>query len=882
MSNFVQGQRWVVDSEPELGLGTVVSVTGRTVNIFFELGDCERCYSIAQAPLTKIQYEVDDEIETADGETHIITAVHEHDGLIIYDTQSEKLIPETALSSSVKLNQPFMRLMTGQLDQPKWFYFKRLLDSSISKFWRSQLNGLLGVRASLVPHQLYVAQSACQKEKVRVLLADEVGLGKTIEAGMILSRLLRQERIERTLILVPDALQVQWFIELARRFNLKPDIYAGAEHEFLSGQIHIVPHSAFHQERDRLLEHPFDLTIVDEAHNIQEHQSDFETLKALSDSSEHLVLLTATPEQLGVKSHFERLKLLDPVKFSDFDQFQAQESHYSALNKSIQSLPSTRDELISTYNLSADLDDQALTHQLLDCHGIGRMMYRNVRKAVAGFPQRIVESHKIESEEWEAKYEWLAQWLTTHDSEKVLVIVHDIQQVFDCEQHLWNKHGIDAAVFHEEQSLIDRDKAAAYFADMENGSRILICSEIGSEGRNFQFCNQLVCLDLPTHPDMLEQRIGRLDRIGQKRDVMIHIPFASLSKSEQYYNWYHQILDCIAQQNPAASTIHNAHWESYQEITGNGDSKAEEELTKQVREELASLRQEIEDGRDALLEINSCRQPEANELAERIQQYELNSPLGLVEMASELFQFHFEESRAGAYNLIPSDKMLIPALPGIPPEGTEVTFDRDIANSREDFTFLTWDSQFISGLWELLHHSELGTASVAMLPSRQLPAGQCLLEGCYDVVVQAENAANCRPFFDALSLRTVALDISDKDLADALSEESLQNTIGNIKKYLAREIIQSKKADIPTWYKKVEKFAEAKISVITETALASAQAFYQQEQERFDRLNKMNQNFSEDEVIQLQEKADKVINAIKNNVHLRLSAIRLIIVTEPQ
>ena len=73
-------------------------------------------------------------------------------------------------------------------------------------------------------------------------------------------------------------------------------------------------------------------------------------------------------------------------------------------------------------------------------------------------------------------------------------------------------------------SILERDRAAAYFADEEFGAQVLICSEIGSEGRNFQFSHHLVLFDLPAHPDLLEQRIGRLDRIGQQHTIQLHVP----------------------------------------------------------------------------------------------------------------------------------------------------------------------------------------------------------------------------------------------------------------------------------------------------------------------------------------------------------------------
>src|SRR5687767_14548464 len=207
MAEFVAGQRWVVDAEPELGLGIVLAVDARVVTLAFPQAECERMYARQKAPLTRITFEVGDQIHTADGRSGTVVAAHEHAGLKFYDIGLEQLVPEAGLASEIKMNQPLLRLQTGQLDAAKWFAFRRQLDRSMARTWQSQLGGLLGVRANLIPHQLYVAHSACNRENVRVLLADEVGLGKTLEAGMILARLLRFERAQRVLLLVPDALQ---------------------------------------------------------------------------------------------------------------------------------------------------------------------------------------------------------------------------------------------------------------------------------------------------------------------------------------------------------------------------------------------------------------------------------------------------------------------------------------------------------------------------------------------------------------------------------------------------------------------------------------------------------------------------------------------------
>ena len=99
-------------------------------------------------------------------------------------------------------------------------------------------------------------------------------------------------------------------------------------------------------------------------------------------------------------------------------------------------------------------------------------------------------------------------------------------------------------LFHEGLPLVQRDRNAAWFAEPD-GAQLLICSEIGSEGRNFQFAHHLVLFDLPLNPGLLEQRIGRLDRIGQTQTIRIHVPYVESSSEECVLDWYHRGLDAI-------------------------------------------------------------------------------------------------------------------------------------------------------------------------------------------------------------------------------------------------------------------------------------------------------------------------------------------------
>src|SRR4029077_10615814 len=157
---------------------------------------------------------------------------------------------------------------------------------------------------------------------------------------------------------------------------------------------------------------------------------------------------------------------------------------------------------------------------------------------IRGFPSRIARLHPLEGDSSGVlMITWLIDLLRSLDPAKVLLICRTQAKVTAIDAALRQRvQNVKIALFHEGLSLIQRDRNAAWFAERD-GARILICSEIGSEGRNFQFSHHLVLFDLPLDPELLEQRIGRLDRIGQKSEIQVHVPYVAGSSHEVLVRW---------------------------------------------------------------------------------------------------------------------------------------------------------------------------------------------------------------------------------------------------------------------------------------------------------------------------------------------------------
>jgi len=210
LNEFHIGQRWFSENELELGLGEIIDFDSRRVSVHFSASDEQRIYSIRNAPIIRLRFEIGDKIQSNNGWSMIVTDIEENEFLYTYvgtgtDGQVCKL-KEAEITHTLTLNKPKTRLLNCQTDNASWFNLRYETRYHYSKSSKNSVHGLVGARVSLIPHQLYIANAISERPTPRVILADEVGLGKTIEAGLILHQKLQTNSISRALVIVPDTL----------------------------------------------------------------------------------------------------------------------------------------------------------------------------------------------------------------------------------------------------------------------------------------------------------------------------------------------------------------------------------------------------------------------------------------------------------------------------------------------------------------------------------------------------------------------------------------------------------------------------------------------------------------------------------------------------
>jgi ATP-dependent helicase HepA len=576
-------------------------------------------------------------------------------------------------------------------------------------------------------------------------------------------------------------------------------------------------------------------------------------------------------------------------------------------------------ELLEDDTASAAEKRQAsvrLIEHLLDRHGTGRVLFRNTRDAVRGFPQRKATLHPLplpaeyqdvlmqfsnielsepqlllspellyqsaseahrDWTELDPRVAWLSRRVKQLYPDKVLVITSSAQSAIDIASHLLHRAGIHAALFHEGMTIIERDRAAAFFADQESGSQLLVCSEIGSEGRNFQFAHHLIMFDLPLNPDLLEQRIGRLDRIGQRQTIEIEIPYLQQSAQEVICHWYHDGLNAFEHNSAAGHAVFVAVQALLLEqlncaTSGTTDIEVLMDKTRKYQQQFTA---ELQQGRNRLLEYNSCRRDVANQL-QALAQYEdtVSELADYLDLLFDCFGIDSEPHSATSLIIRPGEQMQTGSFPLLTEEGMTITYRREMALSREDIHFITWAHPLVTGAMELVESSELGNTALTSIKYRGTAAGSMLLEVLFQL--ESTSAASSR-YLPPMMIRVV-VDPQGDDHASRLTAEMVTEGREFVNQKTAKTIIRAYNGELQQMVALAEQAAQKQSPQLIEQVRVEAERMLNAELHRLRALQQINPSIRQDEIDFLQQQLTTTSAAIAS-ANLRLDALRVIVVT---
>lgn len=832
---------------PDLGPGKIISITGRNLLVYFPESDealrfaanTDALKPLALAAGSRALHEPSGDRVTIEAEA----------GEDCYRLSDGREIPIQELWPLPAESSPIDRLARGKIDSHEDFV-NRLDGLRLLRLREADgLGSFLGGRIELFPHQLYVASRACgllpsadsaedTEAPVRWLLADEVGLGKTVEACLVMNRLIYTGRVSRALVVAPETLTVQWLGELWRKYHqifvlIDDRRLADVERDHGPGFnpfevyrraiISIEQLAADPWLTQQAVEAGIDLLVVDEAHHLKRPEDEpgnpeYQAIAPIAELGRHILLLTATPLEDDAHGFFRLLQLLRP------DVFPEEQSFESLLEDRRKLPPCTsatrRDDiggLPPRHGLSIDIDDagwapmHALEKHLrkLEARNAAsrERKTRKIRYAMSSAAAlrplirardtkiaRLIEDASTN----DPRMLWLtaqaARW--RRQQEKTLVFVSHRESLEYLKESVERRGRVQVGVFHEDLTPERRDIEVAQFR-LEDGPALLISTECGGEGRNFEFCKRLVLFDLPWNPTMVEQRIGRLDRIGrvQPTEIIYFRPprglghavtatYEAIGLFEKPLGGIHRELKAVeaAIEEVALDGAEDPDPETFAPLLDRAllaDSRIQEAAFHELHR--APYRQELADP------VLACVPEELDELNEDV-----------VLRAAARFGFHLEQQSGRRCWLVEfGSGALIDNLPGVPPGSRFLgTFDRREAVDDEGLEFFAAGHPLVEGVLAELEEGPRGRASLLQVKGETEAFGLLAVYSAPPdfVAVAVDNRGQPRP-----------------DLAEFLTERQLAPEKFSARKWTSQ----------PSWRQGVLRMAKALPADIIPVAVAA-------------------------------------------------------------
>ncbi|MCL6448959.1 MAG: DEAD/DEAH box helicase family protein [Armatimonadetes bacterium] len=440
---------------------------------------------------------------------------------------------------------------------------------------------LLSVQAArdiqLLDYQLATVRHVLKHLRGRALLCDEVGLGKTIEAGLIMMEYLLRGLVRRVLVLTPPSLVEQWRLEMQTKFNLDfitydAPLFKSTPRPWAAFPYIIASLDTAKREphRSMVLEPAYDLVIVDEAHHLKKQTTQaYQLVSRLK--KKYVLFLTATPVENDLEELFNLITLLqpgqletassfkrkyitrgDPLKPKNTEELKKLVREVMVRNRRSETGAITARRHAEVVEVDLTPEEAAFYRRLTSfvrghytpeaaklSGGVNQFVLKTLQREVGSSIEAVLPTLQkmAANEENPPSLRRLLKTLAGQAGEvprraKAEALVRLLKKipakvvVFTCFREtlhflaaLLEREGLSVARLHGGMRRAEKEAQVQAFA---GGARVLVSTETGSEGRNLQFCNVLVNYDLPWNPMRIEQRIGRLHRLGQTKDVYIY------------------------------------------------------------------------------------------------------------------------------------------------------------------------------------------------------------------------------------------------------------------------------------------------------------------------------------------------------------------------
>ena len=443
------------------------------------------------------------------------------------------------------------------------------------------------------PYQIKAAQTALRRFRGRGLLCDEVGLGKTIEAGLVLKEYLERQMVQRVLIITPPGLVAQWREELAQKFGLL-DFVTNSDETFralgddawVRFPRVIASLAAARQSKKRKIisNLTYDLVIVDEAHHLKNRSSvSWKFVNSLQ--KKYILMLTATPVENKLDELYNLITILKPGQLKTPREFRRQ-----FVVRGDPRLPKNRGRLrelladvmirhsrgqvsvklpprrAHTVRLSLSTAERALyedtsrfvrqVHQGTQGRGAIKLALSTLQREIGSSPLAVAPTLQTLAKRpaWKAHQEQLLRlreqaaavtgWakadalqklIKTAGRDKLIIFTH-FRATLDALADRLSAWGVDFVPYHGGLNIQKKDEAIRRF---EEEAQVLLSTEAAGEGRNLQFCHVMINFDLPWNPQRIEQRVGRIHRVGQT----VRVDIFNLSATGTIEDYLLNILD---------------------------------------------------------------------------------------------------------------------------------------------------------------------------------------------------------------------------------------------------------------------------------------------------------------------------------------------------